>query len=679
MDLTPEQAEALKIAGEMIDAGIPVFAAAPNPDRPGEYYLPKEWEKAVPSRVWLEKWRPGWALGAVGGHVADFLDFDPRNGGNESRKELEIQGQMPRSFGTQRTPSGGTHEVISLTGERKSTDFMPGVDLQSGGEADSYGKRGRGFVYIAPTVRPSKAPETLGELREYRWETPPDLEYLKEFERGQDDTLDGVIARVHAKRSKKPERNAFAQAEGGSQLFTSNPRTPFDLAGAQAFCIPHLEALEQAQVGGIEDACNNAATVLSHFVPAFWTPEEAFAVLKVALSKTAYDPSRRESTWTADKFLPVLDGTRPPADNWKAERRYESVAAAPEPTGDEVDALIAEMLTADQLQERPAPKYLIKGLLNLDSEAWTIGEPGCKKSFVVLDQAIHVVKGMPWRGLKVNQGSVVMIAAEGAAGMSTRVKAWQQEYGPIGQGFHMLPRPVQANDFKAWRVLAEACRRLGAVMVVIDTQARVTVGLKENDATDMGVYVHAVGVIREATGACVHTIHHTGRNGGDARGSSAIDGAQGTELKVIKKSAYAGVLTVEKQKDMEEIADIPLAFKRVVVGQDSDGDEISSLVLAAENAFVDAEGQETPEQWQVEGVSVTQQILRALREHGGERGLTQSETKGIVLERFHGGRKDALHKSTWSTGWTRAVKLPEVILDAGRALIDPMYESDESA
>src|SRR6185369_12613717 len=137
--------------------------------------------------------------------------------------------------------------------------------------------------------------------------------------------------------------------------------------------------------------------------------------------------------------------------------------------------------------------------------------------------------GREWQGLKVTQASVVMIVAEGAGGMSNRVKAWEQEHGPMGDDVRLLPRPVQAKDLKAWMVLVEACRRLQPGMVVIDTQARVTVGLEENSATEIGIYVEAVRATREATGACVLTVHHTGRKGGDARGSSAIDGAQHTE------------------------------------------------------------------------------------------------------------------------------------------------------
>lgn len=708
-----EIAEALKVARELIDAGIPVFAAAPNPDRPGQYYLPKEWEKTEPDPAWIDRWRPGWALGAVGGGPADFLDFDPRNGGDQSLRELEIQGQVPRVFGVQASPSGGTHLVISPTGERKATGFMPGVDLQAGAwEPDEFGGHGRGFIYIAPTVRPSKAPETLGQLRPYRWTQVPDLTYLAEFGRGADDTLSGVIARVHASRKSarnsgatRPDLHATHATLGGLQssdpLFSyGNGVRSFTLSEAQAFCVPHLDALEKAQIGSIEESANRAAVALAHFVPAHWSADTAFDVLMVALGKTAYDPTHPASGWTAEKFRAVLDGRRPPLDGWKAERRISPTEAAAAfgqggaaagtalPAGEAeadamVEALLAEMLSADELSERPAPEPLIKGLLNLDSIAWVIGAPGSKKSFVVLDMAARIARGLSWQGLRVHQGPVVMIVAEGAGGMSTRVRAWQRTHGPIGgvDAFRVLPRPVQVTDTVGWQVLVEACRRIKPVFVVIDTQARVTVGMEENSAKEMGVFIEAAERIRQATGACVGVVHHTGRTGGDARGSSAIDGAQSTELKVVRQDALTGVLRVEKQKDLPEREEMPLFFDLVSLGPDADGDEVTSLVLAETNAFRRAaggpEGPEGPEEWVAASVSVVEMVLQVLADHGLARGVTKTEARGIIVERFFGGVPERLKKSTFHTSWNRALERPGVINVGGeRFTRDPLEASD---
>ncbi|WP_328366217.1 hypothetical protein [Micromonospora zamorensis] len=321
MITTGEQARALDIARQLIRAGVPVFAAAPNSSRPGEYHLPKGWEGTRPDEALLDRWRPGWALAAVGGHAADFLDVDPRNGGDASAEEVRAAGHWPRSFGRQATPSGGTHDLISVTGLRKATDFMPGLDLQAGTP-----EGGRGFVYIAPTVRRSK---TTGEMAAYRWEKEPDLEGLEEWS-GQDDSTEGLVSRIQAKRSAKASVPAPRQeVDLDDPFFTasttgSTGERSFTQAAAEAWCRPHLLALRGARVGGIEEAANVAAATLSHFVPTFWSADEAFRLLTDALGHTAYDPNG-PSDWTAEKFRPVLDGRRPPIDNWRATRRAEQV------------------------------------------------------------------------------------------------------------------------------------------------------------------------------------------------------------------------------------------------------------------------------------------------------------------------------------------------------------------
>lgn len=668
--LTPDEVrEALKIAAELIAAGIPVFSAAPNLERPGEYHLPPKWQLTVPSMVWLEKWQPGWALAAVGGHAADFLDVDPRNGGEASRRELEQQRQFPRSFGRQATPSGGTHDIISATGERKATMFMPGVDLQSGASDG----QGRGFVWISPTVRPSKDVADNGALRPYRWTVRPDMDLLEEW-RGTDDSTEGIIARVYSARaaSKVREPSGSAPTLSSEPFATSseisayvgNPagERRFTLAEAQEWCRPHLTRLQEAPIGQIEERCNVAAATLSHFVPAIWSAERAMEILRTCLASTAYDPDHPASTWTADKFMPVLDGRRPPLDPWKAVLRAEeplpapgALAEAAPPLEDAVSALIAEMLSPEQIALHDPPRSLIKGLLTLDSESWLIGEPGSKKSFVALDMAAHVATGRTWQGLKVHQTRVVMIVAEGAGGSGLRVRAWEKIHGPMGAEIFILPRPVQAMNITAWSVLVEACRRLAPGMVVIDTQARVTVGLEENSAKEMGIYVEAVRAIREATGACVLTVHHTGRKGGDARGSSAIDGAQSTELKVVVKEGLRGELRTEKQKDLEQAAPMPLVFERVTVGQDEDDLPITSLVLTSDPyRMAEAGGPEAPEPWEAGHAAVIVQLFKVLRDQGGALGLTKAEARLAVIERFYSKDPKRLNKSTWYTGWDRA-------------------------
>lgn len=688
--LSAEQAEALHIAGELIDAGAPVFVAKPcpthwgtgvcpigKPHGAGGYHLPNQWQKTVASRVWLDRWNPGDALALVGGVAVDAIDEDPRNGGDISVTEMQSAGQWPRVFGVAETPSGGRHYLISVTGEAECNGFMPGLDLQSG-QPDG---AGRAFVFIAPTVKASKTDGTLGA---YRWVKVPELDMLGEFSAGGDDSIEGVRTRVAAHRARSARKDtregtdpddpflvpsrvtsAGAASAGQDRAFTTEE--------ARAYCRDALMALAAARVGGIEEACNRAAATLSHFVPAFWSADEAMDLLKRQLSFTAYDESHPASAWTVEKFRAVLDGRRPTLDPWLAQVRESVADEVASVTGDDVDALLAEMLSLRDVATRPPSRYLIKGLLNLDSEAWVIGPPGSRKSFVVLDMALSVAQGKPWQGCKVNAADVLIIAAEGAGGLSKRVRAYEAVNGPLPPNVHVLPRPVQASDAKAWAVLVAAAERLLGgrdAFIVLDTQARLTVGLEENSAKDMGYYIAAIGALKTTTGGCVLSVHHTGRKGGDARGSSAIDGAQDTELKIVKEDGLRGRLFVEKQKDLDEREPMPLLFERVVIGQDEDGDDLTSLVLNADSWKI-AEDEAArsardggQQEWCAPAESTVDLIARVLSDHAGNRGLTQSETRGVVVERFFGNVGARLKKTTWSSAWTRAIDR-ELITNVG--------------
>lgn len=251
---------------------------------------------------------------------------------------------------------------------------------------------------------------------------------------------------------------------------------------------------------------------------------------------------------------------------------------APPAPVDPVEAMLAQLLDVEQLRALAPPRPLINGVLDLDTTAWLIGESGSYKSFVSLDLAAHVGLGRPWRGREVHQGEVVYVVAEGARGMRLRVDAWEREHGTL-KGVRFLPMPVQANG-PSWPVLVEVCRRVAPALVIVDTQARVTIGLDENSNSDMSLYAERVDEIKRATGACVLTVHHLGRNGTNARGASAIDGAQDAELRVRKLGQYFVELIMDKQKDQAEERPMPIKLRRSEGGTDPEtGRDLSSLVI----------------------------------------------------------------------------------------------------
>lgn len=154
----------LDIARDLARAGVPIFLAQPDPTRDLRFRLPPRWQLTEPDPSVLDRWEPGMAVCAVTGVIVDALDRDPRHGG-EMEEEL-----IPQSYGHARTPSGGTHDLIAPLGVHSRDGVLPGVDVKAGD-----GQEGRGFIFIAPTVKQSRED---GEDHPYVWEDEPDLSML---------------------------------------------------------------------------------------------------------------------------------------------------------------------------------------------------------------------------------------------------------------------------------------------------------------------------------------------------------------------------------------------------------------------------------------------------------------------------------------------------------------------
>src|SRR5690606_16316915 len=86
---------------------------------------------------------------------------------------------------------------------------------------------------------------------------------------------------------------------------------------------------------------------------------------------------------------------------------------------------------------------------------------------------------------------------------------------------------------------------------IIDTQARVTVGVDENSNAEMGQFVDKAERLRKSSRACVLVVHHIGRTGDTGRGATTVDGAMSTIIKVEKDGTEV-TLTCQKNKDGEE-------------------------------------------------------------------------------------------------------------------------------
>lgn len=148
----------------MVDMGVPIFACPLKSN--GDPVPPAGWERTKPSHAAVDRWKSGMALCAVTGIVFDVIDIDPRNGGTLSLKRLarDLGDDGPEIYWEVATASGGKHLYIAPLNLGTRPGFLPGIDLK-GGLKDG---TSRGFVFLPPTVRPSKGETNEGARVPYR-------------------------------------------------------------------------------------------------------------------------------------------------------------------------------------------------------------------------------------------------------------------------------------------------------------------------------------------------------------------------------------------------------------------------------------------------------------------------------------------------------------------------------
>jgi hypothetical protein len=131
----------------------------------------------------------------------------------------------------------------------------------------------------------------------------------------------------------------------------------------------------------------------------------------------------------------------------------------------------------------------------------------------------------------VKQGRVLYIVGEGVNGIDKRLAAWEQAHGAVigDDALLTVNGAVQIADSGQLAELLEVVESDDFALVVVDTVARSAVGLDENSAKDMGVFIDAAEQIKQATGSgTVLLVHHTGKDKTTVRGSSALEAAMDT-------------------------------------------------------------------------------------------------------------------------------------------------------
>jgi hypothetical protein len=252
------------------------------------------------------------------------------------------------------------------------------------------------------------------------------------------------------------------------------------------------------------------------------------------------------------------------------------------------------VLARDMRPRLSAGGTLIKGLLDEGAMSVIYAPSNVGKSFFMLDVAFHIATGRDWRGHKIKKpGAVLYLAAEGGYGFINRVVAIKRHHDLSDDAdipLAVLPCPVDLLDPNADReaisdLIDQVAQEfeMPVVLLVLDTLSRIMSGGDENGAKDMTSVVSNIDAIRSRDSVHTSIVHHAGKDiAKGARGHSSLRAATDTEIELTRTGEGADksfTVSVRKQREMHGDDVFLCTLKSVFLGEDDDGDAVTSAVV----------------------------------------------------------------------------------------------------
>ena len=289
--------------------------------------------------------------------------------------------------------------------------------------------------------------------------------------------------------------------------------------------------------------------------------------------------------------------------------------------------------------------YLVDDFLETGATGVLWGDPGTFKSFLAFDWGMHVAHGDSWRGHKVEQGPVWIIAGEGERGLRRRLAAWNKRHGydldDYGAGVLMSAGAVNLSDIENAAALVRQGRAAPPKLIVIDTLSRNFEG-DENAQGDVRNFLDNVTKVGQRLGSTVLIVHHSKKDGENYRGSSVIKGNIDFEYELKRLSRRTDITLINhKMKDAEPPPNMAMHAVVVRIGTAIDKwdqlKDVTSLVLegmSAEQADVEKQAHDAAKMAEKEAKE-QDAVLRVLAAAGGA-----GASRETVRQGSHGLRKE---------------------------------------
>lgn len=444
-----------------------------------------------------------------------IIDIDGPQG-EQALQALEIKyGRLPETYEA-RTPRGGRH--LYFTGRAPSSVQKLGPKLDTRGEGGYVVFQGPGYTTVRD-IDPAPLPEWVRD----------------ELAKGKADKLEAGVATLDLPHNIERARRYAAD------------------------CPPAIEG-----EGGDSHTYKTAAWIMDLGV----SPETCFNLMC-----EHFNP-RCDPPWGEDELLTKVSNASTFRQNdlgaWGVPSLAEGfahlgLATATASAGDDPFQVHDEP-GQDALRE---PSWLLPDVIPDDSVVMLYGPPGSYKSFLALDLGMTMASGHAGWGAPARKPvNVVYVAGEGPRSIARlRRPAWRTLHGIDGPlPFGLVTNMPLAYDDGAKGVDAfiESVKRqdFNPKLVIIDTWARLMLGLNENDAKEAGLGIAALEAIKRSLKCSVLVVHHTGKESGSGpRGSSAIMGGVDSLHEVVPaKGVMAVAVHNRRHKDADE-RDRPWCFE----------------------------------------------------------------------------------------------------------------------
>lgn len=247
-----------------------------------------------------------------------------------------------------------------------------------------------------------------------------------------------------------------------------------------------------------------------------------------------------------------------------------------------------KLLTATDLANRNGLGWFVKNALPETGLAAIVGPSGSGKTFLALDLAAAIDHRPEWFGYRVKANRpMTYLALEGEAGIKNRIAAYCVASGrTLSNQFRVITEPFSLMSVSDVPDLAESLKEAGLVngLVIIDTLNRAATGADENSSVDMGLLIAAASELQLRVGGLILILHHSGKDvSKGARGHSSLFAALDACIEV-KRIDDRREWSLVKSKDGQDGIAHPFRLRVVELGEDEDGDPITSCVVEPDEA-----------------------------------------------------------------------------------------------